>query len=141
MDSKTTAGIGNAKLNSSMLTTKVLVNSQGNTFSQSLPIPLSSEVACDENFGIKKSDKSIEPQLSFEPNISTVNRFKALEDISEISSEAFDMVELLDDKKRDENQNKRKALKNTQKTFMILEQQEAFLEQFSEIVLGTWRPK
>ena len=51
------------------------------------------------------------------------------------------MVEVLDDKKRDENQNKRKALKNTQKTFMILEQQEAFLEQFSEIVLGTWRPK
>ena len=79
--------------------------------------------------------------MSFEPNISTVNRFKALEDISEISSEAFDMVEVLDDKKRDENQNKRKALKNTQKTFMILEQQEAFLEQFSEIVLGTWRPK
>ena len=141
MDSKTTAGIGNAKLNSSMLTTKVLVNSQGNTCSQSLPIPLSSEVACNENFGIKKSDKSIEPQVNFEPNISTDNRFKALEDISEISSEAFDMVEVLDDKKRDENQNKRKALKNTQKTFMILEQQEAFLEQFSEIVLGTWRPK
>ena len=128
MDSKTTAGIGNAKLNSSMLTTKVLVNSQGNTCSQSLPIPLSSEVACDEKFCIKKSDKSIEPQVSFEPNNSTDNRFKALEDISEISSEAFDEVEVLDDKKRDENLYEREPLQDTQKTFMISEQQEAILE-------------
>ena len=66
--------------------------------------------------------------MSFEPNNSTDNRFKALEDISEISSEAFDEVEVLDDKKRDENLYEREPLQDTQKTFMISEQQEAILE-------------
>ena len=45
-----------------------------------------------------------------------------------------EMVEELDDEKRDNNQNERKIC-------MTSEQEKDFLDQFEKIVLGTWRPK
>ena len=62
---------------------------------------------------------------------------KSLENKCKISSEAYDnseMVEELDDENGGKNQKERK-------TFMISEQEKAFLDQVSKIVLGTWRPK
>ena len=102
------------------------------------------------------SDYNNNPQLFSEPNVTTRNRFKALENLSDDScaeeqNAAFDDVAAFKNVDEKENYEKEKCIegkneirsteKNEVKKTCMTPEQEKFLEHFGEIVLGTYRPK
>ena len=105
---------------------------------------------------VNSSDYNNNPQLFSEPNVTTRNRFKALENVGDDycakeQNAAFDDVATI--KKIDEEVNDdiekcrkgenemRSTERNEVKNTLMTPEQEKFLEQFGKIVLGTYRPK
>ena len=104
---------------------------------------LSTKLGLNSNTGhVNSFDDNNNPQLFSEPNVTTRNRFKALENLCDDScakeeNAAFDdeatMTAGSDEEENYENEEGKKTL--------VRREQEEFLEQVSKIVLGVYRPK